>query len=134
MFQGTETTSFTSDYRVSEGGNLVAGTLDSISCVGNFLAAPLTSIATACTDRRLITLAPSQSGDFDMKRLALVAAVLALAACTKKDEAPVDTGAAMAPAPAAMDTGMKMMDSTAMTDTTKKDTTAMADTTKKTKK
>ncbi|MDO8501293.1 MAG: hypothetical protein Q7S20_05585 [Gemmatimonadaceae bacterium] len=61
-----------------------------------------------------------------MKRLALVAAVLALVACTKKDEAPVDTGAAMAPAPAAMDTGMKMMDSTAMMDTTTK-----ADTTKK---
>jgi hypothetical protein len=64
-----------------------------------------------------------------MKRIALVVAVLALAACTKKDEAPVDTGAAMAPAPAAMDTGMKMMDSTAM-----KDSAAMAapmDTTKK---
>ncbi|HEX6574678.1 MAG TPA: hypothetical protein VF042_06865 [Gemmatimonadaceae bacterium] len=66
-----------------------------------------------------------------MKRIALVAAVLALAACTKKDEAPVDTGAAMAPAPAAMDTGMKMMDSASMMDTTKKDSTAMADTTKK---
>ena len=65
-----------------------------------------------------------------MKRLALVAAVIALAACTKKDEAPVDTGAAMAPAPAAMDTGMKMMDTTAMSDTAKKDT-AMKDTTKK---
>ena len=54
-----------------------------------------------------------------MKRIALVVAVLALAACTKKDEAPVDTGAAMAPAPAAMapamDTGMKM-DSTMMKD------------------
>jgi len=48
-----------------------------------------------------------------MKRIALVAAVLALAACTKKDEAPVDTGAAMAPAPAAMDTGMKMMSDSA---------------------
>jgi hypothetical protein len=46
-----------------------------------------------------------------MKRLALVAAVLALAACTaKKDEAAtVDTSApAMAPAPAAMDTSMNM--------------------------
>ncbi len=43
-----------------------------------------------------------------MKRIALVAAVLALAACAKKDEAAVDTGAAMAPAPAAMDTGMSM--------------------------
>jgi hypothetical protein len=32
-----------------------------------------------------------------MKRIALVAAILALAACTKKDETPVDTGAAMAP-------------------------------------
>ena len=60
-----------------------------------------------------------------MKRIVLVAAVLALAACTKKDEAPVDTGAAMAPAPAAMDTAVKMdtamkMDSAAMADTTKK--------------
>lgn len=62
-----------------------------------------------------------------MKRIVLVAAVLALAACTKKDEAPVDTGAAMAPAPAAMDTGMKMMDSAAMA----ADSAAMADTTKK---
>ena len=61
-----------------------------------------------------------------MKRIALVAAVLALAACTKKDEAPVDTGAAMAPAPAAMDTGMKMMDSATMTDSA-----AAVDTTKK---
>ena len=55
-----------------------------------------------------------------MKRIALVAAVLLLAACTKKDETPVDTGAAMAPAPA-MDTGMKMMDSTAMKDSMMKD-------------
>ena len=56
-----------------------------------------------------------------MKRIALVAAVLALAACTKKDETPVDTGAAMAPAPAAMDTGMKMMDSSMMKDSMMKD-------------
>lgn len=55
-----------------------------------------------------------------MKRIALVAAVLVLAACTKKDETPVDTGAAMAPAPA-MDTGMKMMDSAAMKDSMMKD-------------
>jgi major membrane immunogen (membrane-anchored lipoprotein) len=54
-----------------------------------------------------------------MKRIALVAAVLALVACAKKDEAPVDTGAAMAPAPAAMDTGMRMTDTT-MKDTTKR--------------
>ena len=66
-----------------------------------------------------------------MKRIAIVAAVLALAACTKKDEAPVDTGAAMAPAPAAMDTGMKMMDSASMMDSAKKDSAAKADTTKK---
>ncbi len=59
-----------------------------------------------------------------MKRLALVAAVLALAACTaKKDDAAVDTSApAMAPAPAAMDTGMKM-DTTASTTTTTTTTT-----------
>lgn len=62
-----------------------------------------------------------------MKRLALVAAILAVTACTaKKDEAAVDTAApAMAPAPAAMDTGMKMAD------TTMKDTAMMMDTTKK---
>jgi hypothetical protein len=62
-----------------------------------------------------------------MKRLALVAAILAVTACTaKKDEAAAtDTAApAMAPAPAAVDTGMKMAD------TTMKDTT-VADTTKK---
>ena len=61
-----------------------------------------------------------------MKRIALVAAVLVLAACSKKDETPVDTGAAMAPAPAAMDTGMKMMDSTAMKDSMMKDSVAKA--------
>jgi Flp pilus assembly protein TadD len=55
-----------------------------------------------------------------MKRIALVAAVLVLAACSKKDETPVDTGAAMAPAPAAMDS-MKMTDSTAMKDSMMKD-------------
>jgi uncharacterized lipoprotein YajG len=50
-----------------------------------------------------------------MKRLALVAAVLALAACKTKEETPVDTAAApaMAPAPAAdsaakADSAMKM--------------------------
>lgn len=53
-----------------------------------------------------------------MKRLALVAAVFALAACAKKDEAPAaDTSAAMAPAPAVVDTAMKM-DTTAMSSTT----------------
>ncbi|HZK77904.1 MAG TPA: hypothetical protein VFC35_03275 [Gemmatimonadaceae bacterium] len=67
-----------------------------------------------------------------MKRIALVVAVLALAACTKKDEAPVDTGAAMAPAPAAVvDTTMKMMDSTAMKDSMMKDSIAKADSAKK---
>ncbi len=59
-----------------------------------------------------------------MKRLALVAAVFALAACAKKDETPVDTTAAMAPAPAVTDTGMKM-------DTTAASSTMMKDTTKK---
>jgi hypothetical protein len=69
-----------------------------------------------------------------MKRLAFVAvALLAVAACSKKDEAATDT---TMPAPAATtDTGMKMTDSAnAMTDTSKKmmDTTKKpADTTKK---
>ena len=59
-----------------------------------------------------------------MKRLALVAAVLALAACKTKEETPVDTAAApaMAPAPAA-DTSMKM-DSTMKMDTSMKKDTA----------
>jgi hypothetical protein len=69
-----------------------------------------------------------------MKRIALVVAILALAACTKKDEAPVDTGAAMAPAPAAMDTGMKMTDSTAMKDSMMKDSVMKADSAKAMKK
>ena len=59
-----------------------------------------------------------------MKRLALVAAVLSIAACTAREEAPVDTAAtppAVAPAPAATDTGMKM-------DTMTKDTTMKKDT------
>lgn len=57
-----------------------------------------------------------------MKRLALVAAVLALAACTaKKDEAAVDTSApAMAPAPAPMDTSMNMPAATTTPTSTKR--------------
>ena len=64
-----------------------------------------------------------------MKRLALVAAVLTLAACTTKDTKTetTDSAAMMAPAPAATtpaDTGMKM-DSTMKHDSTmKKDSTA----------
>ena len=49
-----------------------------------------------------------------MKRLALVAAVLVVAACSTKETPKADTAApAMAPAPAMTDTGMKM-DSAAM--------------------
>ncbi|HTE47187.1 MAG TPA: hypothetical protein VK636_18200 [Gemmatimonadaceae bacterium] len=52
-----------------------------------------------------------------MKRLAFVAAVLAITACSKSDSAAKDTTTpAMAPAPApaaAMDTGMKMMSDSA---------------------
>lgn len=44
-----------------------------------------------------------------MKRLAVVVAVLLIAACTAREEAPADTAApAMAPAPMPMDTGMQM--------------------------
>jgi hypothetical protein len=58
-----------------------------------------------------------------MKRLALVAvALLAVAACSKKDEAATDTTMPAAAAPAtSTDTAMKMMDSSkAMVDTAKK--------------
>ena len=74
-----------------------------------------------------------------MKRLALVAAVLTLAACTTKEtkNETTDSAAVMAPAPApAMsDTGMKkdstmMHDSTMKMDSTKKTTTTTT-TTKK---
>jgi hypothetical protein len=62
-----------------------------------------------------------------MKRLAFVAAVLAVvAACSKSESANKDTTPpAMAPAPsaAATDTGMKMDSSKMNMDTTKKDTT-----------
>jgi hypothetical protein len=61
-----------------------------------------------------------------MKRLALVAvAVLAVAACAKKDEAAMDTtmpAAAPAPAMTTPDTSMKMTDTSMKADTTKKDT------------
>ncbi|MDF2771692.1 MAG: hypothetical protein K0S86_1186 [Geminicoccaceae bacterium] len=58
-----------------------------------------------------------------MKRLALVAAVLALAACTTKEETPVDTTAAPAMAPAPADTAMRM-DTAMKMDTAMRDTTA----------
>jgi len=63
-----------------------------------------------------------------MKPLALVAAVFALAACAKKDETPAaDTSAAMAPAPAVTDTGMKM-DTTTASSTMASSTTASSTT------
>ncbi|MGH7617981.1 MAG: hypothetical protein ACREPM_12190 [Gemmatimonadaceae bacterium] len=63
-----------------------------------------------------------------MKRLAFVAAVLAITACSKSENAATDTSKpAMAAPPAAApapDTGMKMDTSKKMMmDTTKKDTT-----------
>lgn len=60
-----------------------------------------------------------------MKRLALAAAVLTLAACTAKNEEPAagDTAApAMAPAPA--DTGMMRMDTTMRDSAMMKDSAA----------
>jgi hypothetical protein len=58
-----------------------------------------------------------------MKRLALVAAVLAVSACSKAENKPDTTAPAMAPAPApAMtDTGMKMSDSAHKADSLKAD-------------
>ena len=100
----------------------------------NFFAAPLTSIATCVHGPAFNHVGPLSMEISTMKRIALVVAVLALAACTKKDEAPVDTGAAMAPAPAAMDTGMKMMDSTMMKDSMMKDSMMKADSGKMKKK
>ena len=59
-----------------------------------------------------------------MKRLALVAVVVSVAACTTKDtksetNATTDSAAMMAPAPATSDTAMRMSDtSMKMSDTT----------------
>ena len=56
-----------------------------------------------------------------MKRLALVAAMFALAACAKKEQAPAaDSAAAPAMAPAPADTAMKMDSASMKMDTTKK--------------
>ena len=62
-----------------------------------------------------------------MKRFAFVLAVVAVAACAKKEQAVVDSAAApaMAPAPAATDSAMKMdsgmkMDTGAAKDSAKK--------------
>ncbi len=56
-----------------------------------------------------------------MKRLAIVAAVFVIAACTASDDTTVDTAAVMTPAPA--DTGMMMRDTMMMHDTMMRDTT-----------
>jgi hypothetical protein len=56
-----------------------------------------------------------------MKRLALVAAVLVIAACSTKETPKADTAApAMAPAPAVTDSGMKMDSAAAKMDTAMK--------------
>jgi uncharacterized lipoprotein YajG len=57
-----------------------------------------------------------------MKRLTLVAAVFALAACSTKEQAPADTAAApaMTPAPAATDSAAMPMDTTMKMDSTMK--------------
>ena len=56
-----------------------------------------------------------------MKRLALVASVLVIAACSTKETPKADTAApAMAPAPAMTDTGMKMDSAAAKMDTAMK--------------
>ena len=70
-----------------------------------------------------------------MKRLALVAAVIAVAACSKADNAGTDTTQpAMAPPPAMSDS-MHMADSIRMADSVKKaDSTRKADSIKTAKK
>jgi hypothetical protein len=62
-----------------------------------------------------------------MKRLALVAAVIAVAACSKADNAATDTSAP-AMAPPAMSDSMRMADSARMADSVKKaDSVRVAD-------
>jgi hypothetical protein len=109
-------------------------TLDSGNRKPNFYAA--NRAPDACADQRVISTRP-HSGDLHMKRLALIAAAVLVAACSTKEAPKTDTAApAMAPAPAAAaDTGMKM-DSTAMkmdTSAAKMDTAKKADTSAKKK-
>jgi hypothetical protein len=70
-----------------------------------------------------------------MKRLAVVAAVLAIAACKAKDSAPADTAVvaapAMSPAPAIMDTTKHDSAMTTTTTTTKTDSMMKKDTSMK---
>jgi uncharacterized lipoprotein YajG len=72
-----------------------------------------------------------------MKRLALVAAVLAVSACAKSENKPDTTPPAMAPAPApaaTADTGMKMSDSAHKADSLKADSVKKDSAAKATKK
>jgi len=87
---------------------------------------------TAPRARTIATFHSDHPQEIYMKRLALVAAVVLVAACSTQEK-PADTAApAMAPAPAmSADTGMAHDSAMAAMDTTKKDSTAKADTTKK---
>jgi hypothetical protein len=68
----------------------------------------------ACADQR-VYFHKSTLRRFTMKRLALVAAAVLVAACSTKEAPKTDTAApAMAPAPAATDTAAMKMDSAAM--------------------
>lgn len=69
-----------------------------------------------------------------MKRLALIAAMFAIAACSSQAKPAADTGAAMkeaAPAPAMSDSSAMKSDTGMKMDSTKKDTSMKAMDTKK---
>jgi hypothetical protein len=88
--------------------------LDSHFHAGSILAACV-GTETACMIEGWYDISAPQLGDGTMKRLALVAAVMLVAACASGEEAATtDTGAAMTPPPA--DTAM-MSDTTMMHDT-----------------
>jgi hypothetical protein len=74
----------------------------------------LPGIAIACTDDGLYSIV-NYSKEIRMKRLALIAAVFAFAACKGKEEAPAAAPAASTPAmaPSPADTAAKKMDSLA---------------------
>jgi hypothetical protein len=64
-----------------------------------------------------------------MKRIALIAAVFAVAACTDTETIPIDSTPAMAPAPMPMDSAhnMMMMDSARIADSIRADSIRRAD-------
>ena len=95
--------------------------LDTVAHRDRFAPAPTPGIVYVCTDPAVTPYELSK--EIRLKRLALVAAVLAVAACGKKDQGTTDSTSSMTPPPAVdsaanaaankIDSAAKSVDSTA---------------------